>query len=75
MQQNGFLYIFEVRKIMVSYTRRIKKCVLVGYFDIDFVGSVDDRTLISGYLMNMGSMTIYCSCKKPTTVTNSLAEE
>jgi hypothetical protein len=59
---------------MVSYTRRIKKCVLVGYFDIDFVGSVDDRESTLGYLMNMGSMTISWSCKKQTIVANSFAE-
>jgi hypothetical protein len=54
--------------------KKNKKCVLVGYSDAEFVGSVDDRASTSGYLMNMGSAAIFWSCKKQTTVANSSTE-
>ena len=55
--------------------KKNKKCVLVGYSDAYFFGSVDDRASTSGYLMNMGSTVISWSCKKKTTIANSSAEE
>jgi hypothetical protein len=53
--------------------KKNRKFVIVGYLDADFVGSVDERESTSGHLMNMGSPTIFQSCKKQTTVANSSA--
>ena len=50
-----------------------RKFVIVGYLDVDFVGSVDERESTSTHLMNMGSPKKIQSVKKQTTVANSLA--
>ena len=54
--------------------KRNKIFALVGYSNSDFVVDIDDRTSTSGYLMNMGSTTVSCYCKKKTTISNSSVE-
>lgn len=54
--------------------RKTKIFVLGGYSNADFAGSIDDRASTLGYLMNMGSASVYWSCKKQATVATSLAE-
>lgn len=45
-KKNGLRYVKEANNDLVSYT------------DSDWVGSIDDRNSILGYVFNMGSKTI-----------------
>jgi hypothetical protein len=44
--------------------KKTKNFVLGGFSNVDFARSIDDRASTSGYLMNMGSTTVFGSCKK-----------
>eukprot|EP00253_Pinus_taeda_P027675 PITA_27675 len=66
-------YIQGTKDFGLFYTKT-KNFVLGGYFEADFVGSIDDRASTSGYLINMGSTTVSWSCKKQAIVATSSAK-
>eukprot|EP00253_Pinus_taeda_P024383 PITA_24383 len=67
-------YIQGTKDFGLLYTKNTN-FVLGGYSNVEFAGSIDDQASTSGYLMNMGLVAIYWSCKKQATVATSSAEE
>ncbi|XP_047329780.1 uncharacterized mitochondrial protein AtMg00810-like [Impatiens glandulifera] len=54
--------------------KKESECKLVGYTDSDWVGSIDDRKSISGYIFCLGSNVISWSSRKQKFVALSSAE-
>ena len=69
-----FLHYIQGTKCFGLLYKKTKNCVLGGFSDVDFVGSIDDRASTSGYLMNMGSVAVSQTCKKQATAATSSAE-
>lgn len=68
-----FRYIIGITSYGILYSS-IENDALVGHTDSDFVGSLDDRKNISGYVFHLGSGIISWASKKQPIVTISLAK-
>ena len=62
------------RKVIVVYGGSINKNKFVGYYDIDWGGSLEDMNNTSGYCFSLGSRIFSWSSKKQEIVTQSTAE-
>ena len=66
-------YVKGTKRYGISYTTS-KNSELIGYADIDWVGSIDDRKSTSGYVFHMGSGAISWASKKEPIVALSTLE-
>ena len=66
-------YVKETKRYGILYTTS-ENSELIGYIDSDWVGSIDDRKITSGYVFHMGSGAISWASKKQPIMALSTTE-